>query len=95
MIMIIAIICIFFFILCDIWSKVENYFQKILSSPWKKSTPPFYSLSPLPAPPKNSKKFPHFREQWKFFNSSSPFLCAKLVHIKNKTILSTYHIRYT
>ena len=55
MIMIIAIICIFFifsylFILCDIWSTVENYFQKILRSPRKNPLPLFYSL-----PPKNSK----------------------------------------
>ena len=41
MIMIIAIIYMFF-ILCDIWLTVENYFQKILSllPPLKKSTPP-------------------------------------------------------
>ena len=35
-----------FFILRDIWSTVENYFQKI------NPLPPFYSLPP---PPKNSK----------------------------------------
>ena len=39
-----------FFILCDIWSTVENYFQKILRPPWKSPPPPFYSL-----PPKNTK----------------------------------------
>ena len=44
-IMISAIIYIFF-ILCDIWSIVENYFQKILS-PLKKSTPPFLLVFPL------------------------------------------------
>ena len=49
-IMIIAIIYIFF-ILCDIWSTVENYFQKILSLTLQKSTPP--SLITLPR--KNSK----------------------------------------
>ena len=44
-----------FFILCDIWWTVENYFQKILSPPpspiMKKSTFPFL----LTPPPKNSK----------------------------------------
>ena len=49
MIMIIAIIFIFF-ILCDIWSTVENYFQNILRTPWKNPLPPSYSL-----PPKNLK----------------------------------------
>ena len=39
-----------FFILCDIWSTVENYFQKILRPPGKSPPPPFYSL-----PPKNTK----------------------------------------
>ena len=34
MIMIIVIIYIFF-ILCDIWSTVEHYLQKILRPPWK------------------------------------------------------------
>ena len=44
-----------FFIFCDIWSTVENYFQKILSPlPLKKSLPPFFSL-PSP-PPKKIKK---------------------------------------
>ena len=62
MIMIIAIICIFF-ILCDIWSIVENYFQKILSHhPLKK-----------PTPPKNSKSAnPPFLSTWKFFSPSLP-----------------------
>ena len=47
MIMIIAIIYIFF-ILCDIWSTVENYFQKILRPPlpWKNPLP--FLLTPLP-----------------------------------------------
>ena len=42
MIMIIVIIYIFF-ILYDIWSTVENYFQNMLKPPppLKKSTPPF------------------------------------------------------
>ena len=44
MIMIIAIIYIFF-ILLDIWSTVKNYFQKILSPPPPaKIHPLFYSL---------------------------------------------------
>ena len=38
----------FFFILCDIWSTVKNYVQKIFSAPppsWKSPPPPpFYSL---------------------------------------------------
>ena len=38
MIMIIAIIYIFF-ILCDIWSAVQDYFQKILSPPEKIRSP--------------------------------------------------------
>ena len=46
MIMVIAIIYIFF-ILCDIWSTVENYSQKILRLPLKKSTPSFL-LTPFP-----------------------------------------------
>ena len=49
MIMIIAIIYTFL-ILCDIWSSIESYFQKILRPSQKKSAPPFYSLAP-----KNSK----------------------------------------
>ena len=34
----------YFFILCNIWSTVENYFQKILRplTSWKKQLPPFY-----------------------------------------------------
>ena len=41
-----------FFIFCDIWWTVENYFQKILSPPppppsWKNPLSPFYSLPPL------------------------------------------------
>ena len=35
-----------FFILCDIWSTVENYFHKILSPPLKKSTPPVFLIPP-------------------------------------------------
>ena len=49
-----------FFILCDIWSTVENYFQKILSHK-------------NPLPPKNSKiPSPHFYQHWKFFRSPPP-----------------------
>ena len=46
MIMIIAIIYIhnFFYIF---WSTIENYFQKILRLPLKKSTPPFLFTHPL------------------------------------------------
>ena len=44
-IMIIAIIYIIF--LSDISSTVENYFQKILSCPPEKSTPPFLLTLPL------------------------------------------------
>ena len=44
----IMIITYIFFILCGIWSPVENYFQKILSPhPLKKSIPPFL-LTPSP-----------------------------------------------
>ena len=39
-----------FFILCDIWSTVKNYFLKNLRPPWKNPLSPFYSL-----PSKNSK----------------------------------------
>ena len=39
-----------FFILSDIWSAVENYFQKILNPPLKNPLSPFYSH-----PPRNSK----------------------------------------
>ena len=46
MIMIIAMIYSFF-ILCDIWSTIENYFQKILSLP-----PPSEKIQ---SPLKNSK----------------------------------------
>ena len=46
MIMIIAIIYIFV-ILCDVWSTIENYYQKILRLPLKKSTHPFLLTSPL------------------------------------------------
>ena len=37
---------LYFFILSDIWSAVENYFQKILNPPWKNPLCPFY-LHPL------------------------------------------------
>ena len=47
MIMIIAMIYIFF-IICDIWSTVENYFQKIISpSPPEKIHSPLLTHSPL------------------------------------------------
>ena len=46
MMMIIAIIYILF-ILCDIWSTVENCFQKILSPPLTKSPSPLFSHSTL------------------------------------------------
>ena len=46
MIMIIAIIYIFV-IICDILSTVENYYQKILRIPLKKSSPSFLLTSPL------------------------------------------------
>ena len=50
MIMIIAIIYIFCYnFTCDIWSTVENYFQKILRPP--PHPPPWKN----PLPPKNSK----------------------------------------
>ena len=39
-----------FFILCNIWSTVKNYFLKNLRPPWKNPLSPFYSL-----PSKNSK----------------------------------------
>ena len=46
MIVITAIIYNFLSFLCDIWSTVENYFQKIIRAPWK---------NPLPPPKKNQK----------------------------------------
>ena len=47
MIMSIAVIYIFF-IICDIWSTVENYFQKIISpSPPEKIHSPLLTHSPL------------------------------------------------
>ena len=48
MIMIIAIICIFF-IIFDIWSTVKNYFQKIISlpPPLEKIHFPLFTHSPL------------------------------------------------
>ena len=72
MIMIIAIIYIFS-ILCDIWSTVENYFQKILSFPPKKSTPPFLLIPPS----KNSKSasLPLFANIGNFSAPSPP--CRK------------------
>ena len=57
MIMIIAIIYIFF-ILCDIWSTVENYFQKILRPPEKVHSPPL-KIQKVQVPP--------FCQRWKFF----------------------------
>ena len=63
MIMIIAIIYIFF-ILCDIWSTVENCFQKIFSPPPEK----IHSCLFTHSPPKNQKvKVPSFCQNWKFF----------------------------
>ena len=52
MIMIIAVTCIFF-ILCDIWSTVVDYFQKISPTP-EKIHSPFFTHSP-PPPAKNKK----------------------------------------
>ena len=49
MIMIIAIIYIFF-ILYDTWLTVQITFRKSSSNPWKNPLPPFY-----PIPPKNSR----------------------------------------
>ena len=60
MIMIIAIIYIFF-ISCDIWSTVENYFQKILTPPPDKIHSPIFTHSPR----KNLKNAP-FCQNWKF-----------------------------
>ena len=62
MIMIIAIIYIFF-ILSDIWSTVENSFQKILSLPTVKKSTPFILTPSL----QNSCKSPPFYQFWKFF----------------------------
>ena len=42
-----------FFVLCDVSSAVENYFQKVFSLPTEKPTLPFL-LTPSP-PPKNWK----------------------------------------
>ena len=51
MIMIIAIILIFF-ILCDIWSTVENYFQKIHNTHTPPPAPSLKkSISPFLVPP--------------------------------------------
>ena len=79
MIMVIAIIYICF-ILCDIWSTVENYFQKIFSPPWKKPLPPFHSL-----PSKNSKSaiFPFLPT----FNIFQPPPCRK---VGEDTVLFQY-----
>ena len=49
---------LWFFIVCDIWSTVENYFQKILSPhPWKIPLPPFYSLHLLKIKSARNLKF--------------------------------------
>ena len=58
-----------FFIFCDIWSTVENYFQKILSPlPLKKSLPPFYSL-PSPPQKKSKSASPPFLPTLKIFQA--------------------------
>ena len=62
MIMIIAIICIFF-IIFDIWSTVKNYFQKIISlppPPWKNPLSPFHSLAPRNSKSSKSASRPLF-----------------------------------
>ena len=55
-----------YFVLCDIWSTVVNYFQKILSPPQKKSTPSpikdSTSASPPFLPPLNIFQAP--RQKW-------------------------------
>ena len=58
MIIIIATIYIFF-ILSDIWSTVENYFQKILRSFPEKINSPLFTHPPPPHPPK--KKFKKYK----------------------------------
>ena len=65
MIMIIATIYIFF-ILYDIWSTVENYFQKIHRPPWKNPISLFYLLSPLKI---QKLQVPPFCQHWKFLGS--------------------------
>ena len=61
----IMIVTYIFFILCGIWSPVENYFQKILSPhPLKNPFPPFYS----PHPPFKSAS-PLFFDNTPFFQS--------------------------
>ena len=63
MIIIIAIRYIFY-ILCDTWSIVQNYFQKILSPrPWK--NPPFLLTPPLKI---QKMQVPPFCQHWKFFS---------------------------
>ena len=63
MIMIIAIICIFFLSYVTFDQKLKITFRKP-SAPPEKNPLPLFTRSPhSPPPPKNSKKFPHFREQ--------------------------------
>ena len=72
-IMIIAIIYIFF-ILCDIWSTVENYFQKILRSPWKNHSPLFTHSTP-----KNSKSASLLNDGSAFNGNASLTMAMRLM----------------
>ena len=79
MIMTVATIYIFF-ILCGIWSPVENYFQKILSPhPLKKSIPPFL-LTPSPFPENSKVQIPPFFDNTPFFSHPPPPTCRKGGH---------------
>ena len=72
-----------FLILCDIWSTVENYFRKILSSPPEKIHFPLFTLPPLKI---QKVQVPPFCQHWKFFWRGG---AQDTMHIHNK-ILQDY-----